>query len=173
MNNTEIRSFLAWAKDHGVTFRDYYAYLVNTHQISDFGYKGRGQRLMVCPLHNDDQPSLGTIIDKDGVEIFHCFGCGQAGTVVDFAAKLNETTSSREQSLRQVLQALGKDPSELLVEWQSEARQPRATIKPQVDPERVPYSKVLEVMVRPGATMNQITNILERAIITNVYKVKE
>ena len=48
-------------------------------------YKGSGKRLMVCPLHGDSNPSMGTIFDRDGVELFNCFGCGRAGTVVELA----------------------------------------------------------------------------------------
>lgn len=43
-----------------------------------------GSRLVICPLHDDHDPSLGLINHRflKGVKIFHCFGCGTSGTVV-------------------------------------------------------------------------------------------
>lgn len=39
----------------------------------------------ICPLHDDTDPSFGVINDrhKKGVKIFHCFGCGRTGSVID------------------------------------------------------------------------------------------
>lgn len=37
---------------------------------------------VVCPIHEDNDPSMGFILTKEG-EKFHCFGCGAAGTLVD------------------------------------------------------------------------------------------
>lgn len=36
-----------------------------------------------CPFHNEDSPSF-SIKEKNGCEVFHCFGCGKSGSVVDF-----------------------------------------------------------------------------------------
>lgn len=45
----------------------------------------KGDRRVVCPFHDDVEPSLGLVIDKEtGVEVFNCFGCGAKGTVVVF-----------------------------------------------------------------------------------------
>lgn len=46
-------------------------------------------RLVLCPLHEDKNPSMGFLTGKDGIERYHCFGCGAVGTVVDLHRKLN------------------------------------------------------------------------------------
>lgn len=41
-------------------------------------------RTVVCPFHEDTDPSLGTINHRHlkGVRVYHCFGCGASGTVI-------------------------------------------------------------------------------------------
>ena len=41
-------------------------------------------RTVVCPFHDDINPSLGTINHKHlkGVRVYHCFGCNASGTVI-------------------------------------------------------------------------------------------
>lgn len=46
-------------------------------------YHTKGNKMMVCPLHDDHDPSLGIIFNKKRGEIFHCFGCGKWGDVVE------------------------------------------------------------------------------------------
>jgi hypothetical protein len=43
-----------------------------------------------CPFseHKDDSPSF-TITEKDGVLLFHCFGCGKSGNVLQFIQELS------------------------------------------------------------------------------------
>lgn len=41
-----------------------------------------------CPFHAEDTPSFKIFTGKDGVQRFHCFGCGKRGDVVDFVAEL-------------------------------------------------------------------------------------
>ena len=48
-----------------------------------YGLKVNRNGMACCPFHNDRHPSL-----KLNEEYFFCFGCGAAGDVVDFAAKL-------------------------------------------------------------------------------------
>lgn len=38
---------------------------------------------MVCPVHNDHDPSLGIVQSKSDGELVHCFGCNFWGNVVD------------------------------------------------------------------------------------------
>lgn len=59
--------------------REYYTKFVIPLNPKRFFIRGN---MMVCPLHNDHDPSLGVIPNKSE-EKFHCFGCGSAGTVVD------------------------------------------------------------------------------------------
>lgn len=37
-----------------------------------------------CPFHTEDTPSFTIFTGKDGVQRFHCFGCGERGDVLDF-----------------------------------------------------------------------------------------
>lgn len=41
-------------------------------------------KLVVCPFHEDNDASLGTFSHHHltGVEVYHCFGCGESGDVV-------------------------------------------------------------------------------------------
>ena len=41
-------------------------------------------KLVICPLHDDHDPSLGLMKRRfpDGSYSFHCFGCGKSGTVI-------------------------------------------------------------------------------------------
>ncbi|OHV24965.1 hypothetical protein EOS93_25065 [Rhizobium sp. RMa-01] len=41
-----------------------------------------------CPFHAEDTPSFTIFVGKDNVERFHCFGCGEAGDVLDFVQKV-------------------------------------------------------------------------------------
>lgn len=63
-------------------------------------------RLVLCPLHDDKNPSMGFIHGKDGVTKFHCFGCGRAGNVVDLH-KGTHKGLSEEQALKEVCEILG------------------------------------------------------------------
>lgn len=46
-------------------------------------YKIKNEKMMVCPLHNDHNPSMGIMESKSRGEVYHCFGCGSWGDVVD------------------------------------------------------------------------------------------
>lgn len=49
--------------------------------------------MMVCPFHNDHDPSLGIIKKKSGEEICHCFGCNYWGNII----KLHQNTVKQFQ----------------------------------------------------------------------------
>jgi DNA primase len=50
---------------------------------------GRGaQRAVLCPFHRERRPSCKIELDR---KIFHCFGCGEKGNVLEFVAKLDKT----------------------------------------------------------------------------------
>lgn len=42
----------------------------------------------LCPLHSEKTPSFTIFPGDDGVERFHCFGCGEKGDVLDFVQKV-------------------------------------------------------------------------------------
>lgn len=41
-----------------------------------------------CPFHAEDIPSFTIFVGHDGVERFHCFGCGRKGDVLDFVQEV-------------------------------------------------------------------------------------
>ncbi len=41
-----------------------------------------------CPFHSEDTGSFTIFPGNDGVERFHCFGCGERGDVMDFVQKI-------------------------------------------------------------------------------------
>lgn len=41
-----------------------------------------------CPFHSEDTPSFTIFAGQDGVDRFHCFGCGERGDVLDFVQKI-------------------------------------------------------------------------------------
>ena len=56
---------------------------VSTREAAEFyGIKVRRNGMACCPFHDDKNPSMK--VDQR----FHCFGCGEDGDVIDFAAKL-------------------------------------------------------------------------------------
>lgn len=48
-----------------------------------YGLQANRAGMMCCPFHDDHHPSL-----KLNERYFYCFGCGEHGSVVDFAAQL-------------------------------------------------------------------------------------
>jgi len=55
-------------------------------QLSSFKANGSGMGQGLCPFHKDTKPSLSVNLN-DGH--FHCFGCGEKGSVFDFYMKQN------------------------------------------------------------------------------------
>lgn len=90
------------------TVRDYYDRYV--HPISSkFRTKSLTKdKLVICPFHDDNDPSLGLIKDKQDreVEVFHCFGCGASGDIVRMHRRVEYLTKKRnitiEASAREV-----------------------------------------------------------------------
>ena len=86
---------------------DYYDNVV--HGLKDL-FKERSlnhQRTVICPLHEDTDPSLGLMNHRHlpKVRVFHCFGCNCTGDVVRFhqlieskyhQRNLNEKTACEE-----------------------------------------------------------------------------
>lgn len=46
------------------------------------------QRAVLCPFHRERRPSCKIELER---RIFHCFGCGEKGNVLEFVAKLDKT----------------------------------------------------------------------------------
>lgn len=103
------------------------------HHLTEHKYK------VVCPFHNDRNPSLN--ID-DSLGVFHCFGCGAKGTIIDF-----EQLISGHRSISTALKSLARkyavvadilqiSPSATLASPEDDLEPiPQKTVKP---PVRVP-----------------------------------
>ena len=59
--------------------------------VTQYGYKlSRNGREFetCCPFHAEDTPSFKVFTARDGMERFHCFGCGKQGDVLDFVQEV-------------------------------------------------------------------------------------
>lgn len=45
-----------------------------------------------CPFHADKTPSFTLFTGRDGIQRFHCHGCGERGDVLDFLVKIESIT---------------------------------------------------------------------------------
>lgn len=63
---------------------DYYEKFVKPLDKRFAEYNLYGSRTVICPLHDDTDPSFGLINHRflSGVKIYHCFGCGASGTII-------------------------------------------------------------------------------------------
>ena len=81
---------------------DYYKKVVVP--VNKLRYWVKSDKMMVCPLHDDINPSMGIITDKDGNELFHCFGCNRWGNIVklhkEVSKRLFKRYLSEEESLK-------------------------------------------------------------------------
>lgn len=70
------------------------------HHVSEHKYK------VVCPFHNDRNPSLHI---NDSLNLFHCFGCGAKGDIVNFEQLISghRSLSTALKSLAGKYQAIG------------------------------------------------------------------
>jgi DNA primase len=56
--------------------------------LANYGLEATGQgpeQMIKCPFHDDRSPSCSINLGK---KIFHCFACGEKGTILDFVARL-------------------------------------------------------------------------------------
>ncbi|QWW68256.1 VapE domain-containing protein [Rhizobium sp. WYJ-E13] len=78
-----------------------------------------------CPFHTEDTPSFTIFAGQDGVERFHCFGCGRKGDVLDFVQEV------RGVDLAEAIRILGG----------------RDDIKPNVPPRQIQARNIYEGIV--------------------------
>lgn len=83
---------------------DYYKKVVKPINSKRFWLKS--DKMMVCPLHDDINPSMGIILNSEGDELFHCFGCNQWGNVVDLHKKVSRKLLKRYLSDEETLKDL-------------------------------------------------------------------
>ena len=69
---------------------DYYAKIVVPLEVKYKGQVLTPKHLAICPVHDDHDPSFGLMKDRkrDGVYLFHCFGCNQTGDIVSLHKKV-------------------------------------------------------------------------------------
>ncbi|MBW7573891.1 CHC2 zinc finger domain-containing protein [Caproiciproducens faecalis] len=61
-----------------------------------YGFEVNRAGYMLCPFHNDSQPSLHVY---DGTRGWWCFVCNEGGSVIDFVAKLFQL-NARQAAIR-------------------------------------------------------------------------
>lgn len=72
----------------------------------EWKFRRRKSGKIICPFHADDKPSLGFIRNKDGSEIYHCFGCGVKGDIVKLHQGIEREYHGRDISREQALKEL-------------------------------------------------------------------
>jgi len=99
--------------DYSKYFRvvDYYEKFVIP--LNPRRYKVQSDKMMVCPLHDDHDPSLGIIPSKKEGETFHCFGCNAWGSIVELhqgvCKRLLHKYITEEESLKDLCRIMNVD----------------------------------------------------------------
>ena len=77
---------------------DYYERYIKPLDKKFSEYNFYGSRTVICPLHNDTDPSMGLINHRflTDVKIYHCFGCGASGTVIRLHQFIQDLYHSRK-----------------------------------------------------------------------------
>lgn len=80
-------------------------------------YWVKNDKMMVCPLHDDVNPSMGVIRSKDGKESYHCFGCNAWGSVVDLHRRVSKRLYNRylseDDAIKDLCRLFGLDYGEV------------------------------------------------------------
>lgn len=104
---TPLVSYIIQKKDTEgkfiVTPMSYYdTYIVPLdRRFSKYLFRGQ-KRTVVCPCkgHNDRDPSMGIMLSKvGGVPLYHCFGCGATGNVVQLHQMIRKDYFGEAKSL--------------------------------------------------------------------------
>jgi hypothetical protein len=65
----------------------------------------KGALVCLCPFHSEKTPSFKIQVEGEWAGHYHCFGCGQKGDVITFAALMFKTNA--QQAARSLCEALG------------------------------------------------------------------
>lgn len=84
---------------------DYYKKVVVP--INPERYKVKSDKMFVCPVHNDHDPSLGLIKSKNG-DTCHCFGCNFWGNVVELHQRVSKRHFKKYLSEEEAVEELCK-----------------------------------------------------------------
>ena len=77
-----------WFEKQNGLIERYYEEIVSEVNPKFKKYSFKTNKTVICPLHDDNDPSMGVIVSK-GKERFHCFGCGAWGGVLDLVERVN------------------------------------------------------------------------------------
>lgn len=84
-------------------YRDFVAPKASKFSRYDFSRSNT----VVCPFHNDNDPSFGVLHGKDGVDRYHCFGCRVVGDFIDFYRGMEKIFNSRslteDQAIKEIV----------------------------------------------------------------------
>ena len=103
--------------DYGNIFPivEYYKKVV--HPVNPRKYWVKNDKMMVCPLHDDVNPSMGVIRAQEGKETFHCFGCNAWGNVVELHQRVSKRLFKKylteDAALRELCRLFGVDYEEV------------------------------------------------------------
>ena len=92
-----------------------------------YGLKINRSGMICCPFHDDRHPSL-----KLNEDYFYCFGCGAAGDVVDFTARLFDMSAYEAAQRLAVDFGLDRPPSVV-----AQVRKPRPRVNQLKQDERL------------------------------------
>jgi len=82
--------------------------------LAHYGLKTSGvgeRRFILCPFHSESTPSCSVNLGK---AVFHCFGCGAKGTIIDFVS-LIDRVELREAAVK-IVRICGMSSHELAAE---------------------------------------------------------
>ena len=103
-----------------LSIQKHYKTLVSPKAPKFSRYDFERSNTVVCPFHDDNDPSFGVIKGKDGVDRYHCFGCGVVGNYIDFYRGMekifNGRTLSEEQAISEIAQRYNIPVDELTVD---------------------------------------------------------
>ena len=88
---------------------------------------GKNDLIGHCPFHDDNDPSLVITPSK---QLFHCFGCNKAGSVIDFAMHYHKT--DLKEAINNLTKHLGANPQKSSVP----SSVLPSVVKPILSPER-------------------------------------
>ena len=109
----------------GVNYSKYFKivdyYIKYVIPFNNKRYFVKSNTKMVCPLHDDHDPSLSVQTHSDGSETFKCFGCGKYGDIVSLhqgvVKRWKGYSIDREDARQELCKIFGIDykslPSEL------------------------------------------------------------
>jgi len=106
---------------------------------------------ILCPFHPDKNPSLCISPKENGIWLWHCFGCGAKGTVIDFVMRMENLT------FKEAYKKLGErlSPPEKISKPQP-ARPPAP--KPAKPAESIPAQEKAQSTVNSAELLKHITD---------------